>query len=148
MRLALPFCSVSKCMWSGPESRNMLCRVKYMRKKVIIWEVVCLKRGQREIEEYASWNSWWQFMMTIHDDNSWWQFFMKIFRVFGKFQMFGKFSDFLKILWPDTLHLRHWLHCWQLRTTVLTITLWPLNKEWRNSCDVWRCGQLYGWNCN
>ena len=42
--------------------------------------------------------------------------------------MFGKFSDFLKILWPDTWHLRHWLHCWQLRTT---ITLWPLNKEWR-----------------
>ena len=45
--------------------------------------------------------------------------------------MFGKFSDFLKILWPETWHLKHWLHCWQLRTTLLTITLWPLNKEWR-----------------
>ena len=40
--LAFQFCSVSKGMWSGPESRNMLCRVKYMRKKVIIWGVVCL----------------------------------------------------------------------------------------------------------
>ena len=25
----------------------------------------------------------------------------------------------------------HWSHCWQLRTTILTITLWILNKEWR-----------------
>ena len=43
------------------------------------------------------------------------------------------FSDFLKILWPYTWHLRHchWLHCWQLRTTILTITLLPLNKEWQ-----------------
>ena len=35
-----------------------------------------------------------------------------------------------QFLWPNTWHLRHWLHCWQLRTTLLTITLWPLNKEW------------------
>ena len=34
-------------------------------------------------------------------------------------------------LWPETWHLRHWLHFWQLRTTILTITLWPLNKEWQ-----------------
>ena len=33
--------------------------------------------------------------------------------------------------WPDTCHLRHWLHCWQLRTTLLTITLWPLNNKWQ-----------------
>ena len=33
-------------------------------------------------------------------------------------------------LWPNTWHLRHWLHFWQLRTTILTFTLWPLNKEW------------------
>ena len=26
--------------------------------------------------------------------------------------------------------LRHWLHCWQLRTTIWTITLCPLNREW------------------
>ena len=47
-------------------------------------------------------------------------------------------SDFLKScdLKLDTWdtdymwHLRHWLHCWQLRTTLLRITLWPLNKEW------------------
>ena len=31
---------------------------------------------------------------------------------------------------PDSWHLRHWLHFWQLRTTILTFTLWPLNKEW------------------
>ena len=30
-------------------------------------------------------------------------------------------------LWPETWHLRHWLHLWQLRTTILTFTLWPLN---------------------
>ena len=29
-----------------------------------------------------------------------------------------------------TWHLRHWLHFWPLRTTILTFTLWPLNKEW------------------
>ena len=40
------------------------------------------------------------------------------------FQIFGKF------LWPETWHLRHWLHFWQLRTTIWTITLWPLNTEW------------------
>ena len=47
-------------------------------------------------------------------------------------------SDFLKScdLKLDTWdtdymwHLRHWLHCWQLRTTIWTITLWPLNREW------------------
>ena len=33
-------------------------------------------------------------------------------------------------LWPETWHLRHWFHFWQLRTTILTFTLWPLNKEW------------------
>ena len=55
------------------------------------------------------------FMMTIFDNTFWWQFsyFRKIFRFF------------------ETWHLRHWLHCCQLRTTLLTITLWPLNKEWQ-----------------
>ena len=77
-------------------------------------------------------NFWWQFLMTIFDDNFWWHFLMTIFRLLENFQIFGFFSsDFLKILWPDTWHLRHWLHCWQLRTTILTITLWPLNKEWQ-----------------
>ena len=33
-------------------------------------------------------------------------------------------------LWPETWHLRHWFHFWQLRTTILTFTLWLLNKEW------------------
>ena len=59
-----------------------------------------------------------QFLTTIFDDN------------FDD-RFLENFSDFLKILWPDTWHLRHWLHCWQLRTTILTITLWPLNKEWQ-----------------
>ena len=59
-------------------------------------------------------NFWRQFLMTILMTDFW------------KF-----FSDFLKILWPYTWHLRHWLHCWQLRTTLLTITLWPLNKVWQ-----------------
>ena len=34
-------------------------------------------------------------------------------------------------MWPETWQLKHWLHFWQLRTTILTFTLWPLNKEWR-----------------
>ena len=29
--------------------------------------------------------------------------------------MFGKLSDFLKILWPETWDLGHWLHCWLLK---------------------------------
>ena len=48
----------------------------------------------------------------------------KVFRFLGSFQSFWKF------LWPETWHLRHWLHFWQLRTTIWTITLWPLNREW------------------
>jgi len=68
---------------------------------------------------------------------------MTIFRFLKSFQMFEKFSDFLKVfrffesfqifwkfLWPETWHLRHWLHFWQLRTKIWTITLWPLNTEW------------------
>ena len=41
--------------------------------------------------------------------------------------IFWEFSNFLK---PETWHLRHWLHFWQLRTTIWTITLWHLNREW------------------
>ena len=56
---------------------------------------------------------------------------MKVFRYFESFQIFWKF------FWPETWHLRHWLHFWQLRTTIWTITLWPLNTEWWwHSCDV------------
>ena len=33
-------------------------------------------------------------------------------------------------LWRKTWHLRHWWHFWQLRTTIWTIILWPLNTEW------------------
>ena len=49
---------------------------------------------------------------------------MNVFRFLGSFQSFWKF------LWPETWHLRHWLNFWQLRTTIWTITLWPLNREW------------------
>ena len=45
-------------------------------------------------------------------------------------QLFESFQIFWKFLWPETWHLRHWLHFWQLRTTIWTITLWPLNTEW------------------
>ena len=38
---------------------------------------------------------------------------------------------FNRYLWPEAWHLRHWLHFWQLRTTILTFTLWPLNRKWR-----------------
>ena len=48
----------------------------------------------------------------------------KVFRILGSFQSVWKF------LWPETWHLRHRLHFWQLRTTIWTITLWPLNREW------------------
>ena len=52
---------------------------------------------------------------------------------------FQKKSD----LWPETWHLRHSLHFWQLRTTMLTITLWPLNKEWRGQHSQFlRCFML------
>ena len=61
------------------------------------------------------------------------------FRLLEKFQIFGKDNDIKRTplksnpwdSWPETWHLRHWLHFWQLRTTILTFTLWPLNKEWR-----------------
>ena len=33
-------------------------------------------------------------------------------------------------MWPETGHLRHWLHFLQLRTTIKTLTLGPFNKEW------------------
>ena len=49
------------------------------------------------------------------------------------FQICGKYNDIKsnpRDLWPETWLLRHWLHFWQLRTTILTITLWPLKKEW------------------
>ena len=50
------------------------------------------------------------------------------------------FQNFGKFLWPETWHLRHWLHFWQLRTTIWAITLWPLiqsdGDSIRNSCDV------------
>ena len=36
-------------------------------------------------------------------------------------------------LWPETWHLRHWFDFWQLRTTISTFTLWPLNKEWQGT---------------
>ena len=67
-------------------------------------------------------NFWWQFLLAIFDVNFWWHFFDVNFQIFGKFQIF--WENF--VAW----HLRHWLHCIQLRTTILTITLWPLNKEW------------------
>ena len=62
----------------------------------------------------------WQFLTIF---SIFWQFF-NVFRFLGSFQSFWKF------LWPETWHLRHWLHFWQLRTTIWTITLWPLNREW------------------
>ena len=63
-----------------------------------------------------------------------------MFRFLKSFQIFEKFSDiwkvfrffescqiFWKLLWPETWHLRHRLHFWQLRST---IAVWPLNTEW------------------
>ena len=80
-------------------------------------------------------NFWWQFLMTIFDENFWWQFW-QFWQIFGKHLRFAEnfqiadFQIFWKFLWPETWHLRHWLHFWQLRTTIWTITLWPLNIEW------------------
>jgi len=101
------------------------------------------------------WQFWWQFLVKIFGDNFWWQFLMTIFydnflslflmtNFDDNFHFFengwnffsSDFWNFFQIFWKscyltlDTL-IRHWLHCWQLRTTILTITLWPLNKEWR-----------------
>ena len=65
------------------------------------------------------------------DDNFRWQSFDKKFSEFLKVSnFFESFQIFWKFLWPETWHLRHWLHFWQLRTTIWTITLWPLNTEW------------------
>ena len=73
-------------------------------------------------------------LMTIFDNffyNFWqfWQIFGKHLRFAENFQI-ADFQIFWKFLWPETWHLRHWLHFWQLRTTIWTITLWPLNIEW------------------
>ena len=76
-----------------------------------------------------------------------------MFRFLKSFQIFEKFSDiwkvfrffescqiFWKLLWPETWHLRHWLHFWQLRTTIWTITMWPLNRErWWQHSQFLRC---------
>ena len=91
-------------------------------------------------------NFWWQLLMTfltIFDNLTIWQFwqFLTIWTYFWKtfkicrilsdfrkvFRFFESFQIFWKFLWPETWHLRHWLHFWQLRTTIWTITLWPLN---------------------
>ena len=84
------------------------------------------------------WQFWWQFLMTLFDDHFWWQFLMTIF------------DDILwKLLWHETWHLRHWLHFWQLRTTIWTITLCPLNIEWwwQHSqflrCFIWWFGVIH-----
>ena len=59
------------------------------------------------------------------------------------------FQIFWKFLWPETWHLGHWLHFWQLRTTISTITLWPLNTEWwwQHSqflrCFSLKCGEKF-----
>ena len=84
------------------------------------------------------------FMMTIFDNTFWWQFsdFWKIFWFFEILWHFTlealitcdtwdtDYTDFLKSCdtWDTAYmwHLRHWLHCWQLRTTLLRINLWPL----------------------
>ena len=51
------------------------------------------------------------FMMTIFYNTFWWQFsdFWKIFR-------------FFEILWPETWHLRHWLHV-TLETLITLLTI-------------------------
>ena len=89
------------------------------------------------------WIFFWQLLKFIDIfDNFFDKFlqFLIIFTILIIFECFlicGKFSDFWGIfqsfwnfLWPETWHLRHWLHFWQLRTTIWTITLWPLNREW------------------
>ena len=62
------------------------------------------------------------------------RFFRKVRQFATKFihfRIFVKFSDFLYISWLDTWQSRHWLPCWQLRTTIWTSNLWTLNKEWQ-----------------
>ena len=82
------------------------------------------------------------FMMTIFDNTFWWQFsdflkFFWFFEILWHFTLealitcdtwYTDYTDFLKSCdtWDTAYmwHLRHWLHCWQLRTTLLRITLW------------------------
>ena len=55
-----------------------------------------------------------QILMKVSYDNFWWQFLLQ-------FLMTIFYDNFRwQFLWPDTWHLRHWSHCWQLRTTTLT----------------------------
>ena len=71
---------------------------------------------------------WKKFtIFTIFDNfDIFWQFlqFWHFLTIMSIFQSFWRF------LWPETWHLRHWLHFWQLRRTIWTITLWSLNTEW------------------
>ena len=106
---------------------------------------------------------WWRFLMTIFDDSFWWQFLTDIWQIFDRFltdvwQIFDRFFENIQYLQKIvrflkhfvTWDLRHWLHFWQLRTTIWTITLWPLNKEWRGQHSQFlRCfnlHEIYNWN--
>ena len=77
-------------------------------------------------DNFYNFDIFWQFWQFFTIFDNFWMFLdlRKVFRFLGSFQSFWKF------LWPETWHLRHWLHFWQLRTTIWTITLWPLNREW------------------
>ena len=67
----------------------------------------------------------WNIFGNFLDFQKIFRFLKKKFRFLKGFQICGKFLTLTEI-W----RLRHWLHFWQLRTTIWTITLWPLNREW------------------
>ena len=90
-------------------------------------------------------------IMTIFD--KFWQMLtiLTIFDNFDNFanfwQFFGSFQSFWKFLWPETWHLRHWLHFWQQQYGQLHCDLWTESDgdSIRNSCDVsWRTW-YFGW---
>ena len=66
---------------------------------------------------------------------------MKIFRFLENVQIFWNLVTLYTWGTDYMWHLRHWLHCWQFRTTLLRITLWLWIACDRDSIldswDVW-----------
>ena len=59
------------------------------------------------------------------------QISLKVFRFLNSFQIFGKFSDLLKVFvtWDLTLETLITFLTIENNNTILTFTLWPLNKR-------------------
>ena len=66
--------------------------------------------------------NFWQFLQFLQ--------FLSVFKFAENFQIFGEFSEFLKVFVTWDMTLETLVTFLKLRTTIWTITLWPLNREW------------------